>query len=151
MAENFLTTEIIKNDFPDFRVMLEAFPGLSARMLGYIGKAAAVELAEMMKRGEQGIQFRNMSGNRKSGGGRRMITYSVGRGAKWVRLSSFPLNLFEGGRTLRSGKRENERNILRKTLRGSMQSRLANLIQESQSLIVDDWFNEKKKGGEKFL
>ena len=138
-------------NLPDFEAMFRAFPGLSARILGYLGKEAAVELMGMMQRGEQGITFRDMDGNRKSRGGRRMITYSVGRGLKYVRISSFPLNLFEGGRTLRSGKRERSRNILRRTLRSVMADRMGSAIEGAEKLILDDWFNDRAKGGMKQL
>jgi len=136
-------------EFPDFEVLFKAFPRLSARILGYIGKEAAVELAAMMERGTQGVTFRNMDGNRRAigGGSRRMITYSIGRGLKWVAISSFPLNLFEGGRTLRSGKREAPRNIIRKKLRAGFSGRLQSIINNADKLIVDDWFNDRKKGG----
>ena len=137
--------------FPDFQALFKAFPRLSARILGYIGKQAAVTLADMMVRGERGITFRNMNANRRGPGGRRMITYSVGRGAKWVAVSSFPLNFFEGGRRLRSGKREAPRKILRGTLRQTMSARMSSAVEGAQNLIVDDWFNDSKKGGTRRL
>jgi len=135
-------------EFPDFEVLFKAFPRLSARILGYIGKEAAVELAGMMERGTQGVTFRNMDGNRRGpDGSRRMISYSIGRGLKWVSISSFPLNLFEGGRMLRSGRREAPRNIIRKKLRAGFSGRLQSIINNAESFIVDDWFNDRKKGG----
>ena len=140
-----------EGEFPDFKKLMNTFPQLKARILGYIGKQAAVELAGMMERGEQGITFRNMDGNRKSRGSRRMITYSIGRGLKWVAVSSFPLNLFEGGRILRSGRREAARNIIRGKLASDFSGRLTSVIQEADKLIVDDWFNSEKKGGVKTL
>ena len=135
-------------EFPDFDAYFKAFPRLSARLLGYIGKEAAVELAGMMERGTQGVTFRNMDRNRKAkGGSRRMITYSIGRGLRWVAISSFPLNFFEGGRMLRSGKREAPRKIIRNKLRSGFSGRLQSVIQNADKLIVDDWFNDRKKGG----
>ena len=127
--------------------MMRQFPELNARILGYLGKEAAVELAGMMEQGEKGITFRNMRSNRKSSGGRRMITYSIGRGLKYVRVSSFPLNLFEGGRRLRSGAREPARNILRGTLAGAMSAKMGSAIEGAERLIVDDWFNKNAAGG----
>ena len=136
---------------PDFFAMQRAQGQMSARILGYLGKEAAVELAGMMERGVKGITFHDMGGNRKSRGGRRMITYSVGRSLKWVKISSFPLNLFEGGRGLRSGAREEARNILRENLKGVMSARMSSAIEGAKKLIVDDWFNENAKGGMKYL
>lgn len=138
-------------DFPDIDAMFRAFPELSARILGYLGKEAAVTLAGMMEQGEKGITYRDMNGNRKSRGGRRMITYSVGRGLKYVRISSFPLNFFEGGRMLRSGKREAPRNIIRRTLASTMSTKMGNAVSGATELIIDDWFNKRSKGGMKEL
>ncbi|MDR1390666.1 MAG: hypothetical protein LBJ31_11915 [Treponema sp.] len=138
-------------NFPDFETLARQFPGLGARVLGYLGKQAAIELAGMMEAGTDGVQFRQMSGNRKSRGGRRMVTYSVGKGAKYARVSSFPLNLFEGGRKLRSGGKEPARNIIRGKLKGSFSARMEGLIGEAENLIVDDWFNKASKGGIKAL
>ena len=138
--------------FPDFNAYFKAFPNLTARLLGYIGKEAAVELAGMMERGEQGITFRNMDGNRKvRGGSRRMITYSIARGLRWVSVSSFPLNFFEGGRMLRSGKRERPRKIIRGSLKRGFSGRLQSIINNAHNLIVDDWFNDRKPGGARSL
>ena len=133
----------------DFEAMYKAFPEIPARLLGYLGKTAAVELRDMMRRGQRGVKFRDMDENRRrdGGSGRRMITYSVGRGLRFVRISSFPLNLFEGGRTLRSGKREAARNIIRGSLAGVMRSRMSGAVDEAQKLIVDEWFNDRPKGG----
>ncbi len=131
---------------PDFSAMIRTCPELSARVLAYLGKEAALELAAMMGRGEKGITFRNMDGSRKSRGGKRMISYSVGRGAKWVKISSFPLNLFEGGRTLRSGRREGARNIIRGSLRSAMSGRLQGSVEAAASTIMDDWYNKNAKG-----
>ena len=134
-------------DLPDFEALIKSIPELNARILGYIGKEAAVELGSMMETGAEGIKFRDMVGNRKSRGGRRMVTYSIGKGLKWVSISSFPLNLFEGGRMLRSGVREPARNIIRGRLKSNITGRLSSVINSAEKMIVDDWFNEKAKGG----
>ena len=76
-----------------------------------------------------------------------MVTYSIGKGLKWVSISSFPLNLFEGGRMLRSGVREPARNIIRGRLKSNITGRLSSVINSAEKLIADDWFNEKAKGG----
>jgi hypothetical protein len=146
------TLELVETgELPNFEALIKQFPELSARILGYLGKNAAMELEAMMEAGTNGVQFHEMSGNRKSRGGRRMITYSVGKGAKWVRVSSFPLNLFEGGRTLRGGGREAARNIIRGKLKGTFSGRIGGLVHEAENLIVDDWFNKRAKGGMKDL
>ncbi len=141
----------VTGGLPDFAAMIRTFPGLSARVLAYLGKEAAMELAAMMERGEKGITFRDMDSNRKSRGSRRMITYSIGKGAKYVRISSFPLNLFEGGRKLRSGKREGARNIIRGSLKSAMSGKLQGSIEAAANVIIDDWYNKEAKGAMKTL
>jgi hypothetical protein len=136
-----------EGEFPDIALLAKQFPAIGARILGYLGKEAAVALAGMMESGVAGITFRSMDGNRKSYGGRRMITYSIGKGLKWVRVSSFPLNFFEGGRLLRSGVREAPRKILRGELRSAMGGEMSGLLGKASRLIVDDWFNRRHAGG----
>ena len=67
-------------EFPDFKAMLAQFPGLSARILGYIGKQAAQQLWEEHLQG-QDIDVRNYfygsTGMPRSEGGilrRRMVS-----------------------------------------------------------------------------
>ena len=137
-------------EFPDFKAYFNAFPELSARLLGYMGKQSALELQGMMERGENDLTFRDMDSNRKSSGGRRMITYSIGRGLKWVAVSSFPLNLYERRRQLRSGDAA-RKGILTRKLPGNISSRMSSYIIDAEKYIVDDWFNNKAKGGLKHI
>jgi|GEM_PF-2231461 len=134
-------------DFPDFKAMLDAFPELSARILGYVGKQAAMQLYEEHLQG-QDITFHNVtrsaSGSPLGRSGRRLVTYSVGRGLKWVSVSSFPLNLYENRKQLRRGDAE-RRNILRKKLASGVSHRVTSYIADAEKLIVDDWFNDRKK------
>jgi hypothetical protein len=147
MSVSDLIDVTIKGPLIDFRMMAKQFPEITARILGYIGKQAALELAGKMQSGTYGITYRSMNGNRKSDFGKRMITYSIGRGLTWVRVSSFPLNLFEGGRGLRSGTREAPRNIIRGKLKAIMKGKINGLMGDAEKFIVDDWFNKRHKGG----
>jgi len=143
-----LTSEL-KGEFPDFAVMLNAFPELNARILGYVGKQAALQLYEEHLQG-QDLELHNVtrssSGLPRSKSGRRLITYSIGRGLKWVGISSFPLNLYDKRRQIRSGDAE-RRGILTRKLASGLSGRISNYIAEADKLIVDDWFNSKAKGG----
>jgi len=130
-----------------------SFPELSARVLGFIGKQATKQLYEEHLQG-QDIEFHNVtrsgSGLPRSKSGRRLAGYSIGRGLKWVAVSSFPLNLYEKRRQLRSGDSE-RRGILTKKLEGGLSGRMSNYIAEADNLIVDEWFNSSKKGGIKTI
>ena len=48
---------------------------------------------------------------------------------------------------LRSGRREPAKRILRGKLKAGFSGRLGAVLAEAENLIVDDWFNAKKKGG----
>jgi hypothetical protein len=136
-------------DFPDLRAYFEAFPELSARVLGYVGKQAAQQLFEENMQGQNGItvpaKTRGISGSPKGESGRRLVSYSIGRGLKWVAVSSFPLNLYENRRQLRRGDAA-RRGIIRKKLASELSGRLNTFIADADKLIIDDWFMEKKKG-----
>jgi hypothetical protein len=139
-----------EGEFPDFAWMLRSFPRLNARILGYIGKEAALELYTEHLQGQDLTLHkvtRSSSGLPYGKSGRRLVTYSIGRGLRWVAVSSFPLNLFEGGRRLRSGVQEEPKRILRGKLKQDFSGRLRAVIAAAEELIVDDWFNAEKKGG----
>jgi len=140
-------------EFPDFHQLLASFPQLSARILGYIGKQTATQLYEEHLQG-QDITYHNVrrssSGTPRGKSGRRLATYSIGRGLKWVAVSSFPLNLYENRRQLRRGD-EARREILRSKLASGLSGRVGAYIAQADRIIVDDWLNGKKKGGVKYL
>jgi hypothetical protein len=129
------------------RAYFDAFPELSVRILGYIGKQAAQQLYNEHLQG-QDIEFHparhGSTGVPYGKSGRRMVTYSIGRGLKWVAVSSFPLNLYEDRRQLRRGDAE-RRGILRKKLSSGLSGRLDTYIADAEWLIVDDWFINRKK------
>ena len=103
--------------FIDFNTLFKAFPFLMKRVLASVGFNAARELYKNHLSG-QDITYRTnrFSSSRAplSRDGRRMVMYAVKPNAEYVAVSSFPLNLFERGRTLRSGMRETGRFILRR-------------------------------------
>jgi len=136
-------------DFPDMRAYFDAFPELSARILGYIGKQAAMQLFNEEMQGKNAIKVRadhfGSTGSPKGEEGRRLVSYSVGRGLKWVAVSSFPLNLYENRKQLRSGD-EKRKGIIRRKLASGLSGRLGDYIAGAENLIVDDWFMERKKG-----
>jgi len=137
-------------ELPDFRALIAAFPKLSVRVLGYIGKQAAMQLYEEHLQGQDiefhpdsmGIESRLPRGK----SGRRMITYSIGRGLKWVAVSSFPLNLYENRKKLRRGDAA-RKGILRRKFASGLSGRIDAYVAQASQFIVDDWFNGDKKGG----
>jgi len=136
-------------ELPDFRALMEQFPEMSARVLGYIGKQAAMQLYEEHLQG-QDIELHPAShgttGVPKGTSGRRLVTHSIGRGLKWVAVSSFPLNLYENRKQLRRGD-EARRGILRRKFASGLSGRIDAYVAQAEFFIVDDWWiNRKKKG-----
>jgi hypothetical protein len=136
---------------PDLMALSRQVPRLAARILGFLGKEAAMELYDNYLSG-QDFTFnvpitRSASGSPRGPSGKRVVSYSIGKGLKWVRVSSFPLNLFEGGRKLRSGAREAPKKILRGKLKSALSGQIPGLLGRAEKLIIDDWFNDRHKGG----
>jgi hypothetical protein len=142
--------------FPDFQHLMEAIPELSARIMGYIGKQAALDLFQNHLQG-QDITFRHYSlgssGLPRDKKGRGMVSWSVGRGAKSVRVSSYPLNLFEGGRRLRgSAGEEAPRKIIRGKLKSDISGRMDSLLKEAKNHVIEAFITEfERSGNEKHI
>jgi hypothetical protein len=137
---------------PDLVALSRQVPRLAARILGFLGKEAAMELYENYLESPKFFQSdtditRSASGSPHGPSGKRVVSYSVGKGLKWVRVSSFPLNLFEGGRKLRSGAREAPKKILRGKLKSALSGQIPGLLGRAEKFIIDDWFNDRHKGG----
>jgi hypothetical protein len=137
---------------PDFNVLAKQFPELSARIMGYIGHKASIVLYDEYLSG-QSLNYRpagfSPSGVPLSSRGRRMVAYSISKDAKRATLTSFPLNFFEQGRLLRSGRREPAKRILTGSFSARISSQLGELANEGADIIFNDW--AEKNGGDKQL
>jgi len=135
-------------EFPDLKAYFDAFPELNARILAYLGKQAAMQLYSEHLQG-QDIQLHparhGSTGMPYGKEGRRLVSYSLGRGLKWVAVSSFPLNLYENRKDLRNGDAA-RKGIIRKKLSAGLSGRVSSYIKDAESLVVDDWFMERKRG-----
>jgi hypothetical protein len=78
--------------------------------------------------------------------GRRLVSYSIGKGLKWVAVSSFPLNLYEKRKQMRKGDAK-RKGILLKKFSSGLSGRISTLQSDVAEYIIDDWFNDRKKGG----
>jgi len=133
-----------------FRALLKSFPELSARILGYVGKQAAMQLFEEHLQG-QDIEYHNVrrslgSKTPISKSGRRLVTYSIGRGLKWVAVSSFPLNLYEQGKMKRRGDAARA-GILRRKFASGLSGRVQSYVDAAENFIEDYWFDGSGKKG----
>lgn len=137
----------IDGKIPNFSRMASRFPELSARILGYIGKSLALDLYENNLSGQNGITYHpsrtDRSGLPLDKRGRRMSQYSISKRANRVTITSYPLNFFEAGRTLRSGRKEAGKYIL-KNFSSGVDTKLQSLANEGADKILKDW--EEKYG-----
>jgi hypothetical protein len=89
----------------DFSGIAKQFPKVSYRLLGAVGSRAAKDFYANYLQGQRGITYhsRNMlDGLPLDRQGRQMVSYHIAKSGKYVKVSSYPLNLFENGRKLRT-------------------------------------------------
>jgi hypothetical protein len=108
-----------------FREMRKYFPELNAKLLGYIGFRGKSSLRTKFLMGQE----LNLTKTRDRLG-RPTIEYYVGKQGKYVRIASYPVNLFERGRNLRGGKRERGRHIIKTKFKNYMTSNLQRYASE---------------------
>ena len=127
-----LTFEFDNRQFKFMAKLRQMFPELRAQTLGYIGSEGKKRLKRRLLSGQE-IDLRAYPYDRK---GRRTISYSVGRGAKSVKIASFPVNLFEGGRKLRSGIKEPGKKIIGTKFKQIMMSDLQNIANQADAKLI---------------
>lgn len=138
-------------ELPDFNVLAKQFPELKARMLGYIGKTSARNFYDSYLKGQElnyDPRSFSASGAPLDRRGGRMVSYAISRNLKHVSIASYPLNFFEQGRMLRSGRREAARQILTGKYSARLGSALQFIAQEGKNEIFSEWETKwRKKGG----
>ena len=128
-----LIFEYNDRQFDFMRKLVEMFPQVRAQLLGYVGSEGKRNLKTKLLSG-QSLNLRAYPEDKR---GRRTVGYSINRRADMVSISSYPVNLFERGRRLRSGKKEPARNIIRGRLKGIMQSDLQRILNEFDSKFLE--------------
>lgn len=99
-----------------FNALAANMPELNARFLAAIGAKAKGILRKKYLSGQK----LDLTAYPTDKLGRRTITYSVRKGRGDVRIYSYPVNLFEKGRRLRSGARESGKYIITKHLKADV-------------------------------
>ena len=133
-----LEFEYNKADFLAFRELANQFPQLRARLMGYVGKSGKDRLYNNFLKG-QAIDLRVYPEDSK---GRRTVNYSVGRNANAVSISSYPMNLFERGRMLRSGRKEPGKKVIKGSFKQMMNSQLQGILQDFDRTILQQELNK---------
>lgn len=126
----------VEYDDKDFQKFLSSmrnfFPEISAQLLGFIGSRAKSILRFKFLSGQE----LNLKAYPKDRLGHPTISYSIGRKAKYVKISSYPLNLFEKGRKLRSGEKETGKHIMKRKFKQYMMSQIPKLTNEFDNTIL---------------
>ncbi len=128
-----LIFEYDNRQFDFMRKLVEMFPQVRAQLLGYVGSEGKRNLKTKLLSG-QSLNLRAYPEDKR---GRRTVGYSINRRADMVSISSYPVNLFERGRRLRSGEKEPARNIIRGRLKGIMQSDLQRILNEFDNKFLE--------------
>jgi hypothetical protein len=111
-------------------------PEVRARALGWVG-ARGTELLYNNFLSGQAIKLKSTRDKK----GRRTVSYSVGRRAETVSISSYPMNLFEFGRLLRSGRRESGKHVITGKFRALMSSNLQSTVDAFDQKVLEGIVN----------
>lgn len=126
MAQVRFNIEFNSKELEVFNRLRKMFPELRARTLGYVGKAGKSRLKTRLLSGQE-IDLEAYPTDKK---GRPTVQSQVGRGAGKVTITSYPANLFEHGRLLRSGAREPGKKIITGKLKSLMKSDIQNIVND---------------------
>lgn len=136
-----LKLEYNDKEFGIFNELRKQFPELRAQSLGFIGKEGKDILYEKFMKG-QVLDYVSSgkidSNNYKDSRNIRAIFYSIGRRASYVKISSFPMNLFERGRELRGGGREPGKNVFKTKFKSAMNANLGGIINRFDNSILQN-------------
>ena len=126
--------------FKEINQLIKVFPDLNGRLLSLIGKRARTLLKDKYLSGQE-LNLRKFP---KDKNGKYTITSDVNKKRTFVKVYSYPVNFFERGRTLRSGRREVGKYIITKKLKQAVDSKADNYIAEFERRILEP---EIKKAG----
>lgn len=96
-------------------------PGVSGTYLGIIGKDARQILKKKYLSGQE-INLKVYPLDKRN---YHTVTSQVDKSNTFVRIYSYPVNLFEKGRKLRSGKKESGKFIITKKLKSDVSSKMS--------------------------
>ena len=133
-----LEFEYNNSDFLAFRKLANQFPELRARIMGHVGKSGKDRLYKNFLKG-QAIDLRAYPEDSK---GRPTVNYSIGKNANAVSISSYPMNLFERGRMLRSGRKEQGKKVIKGSFKQMMNSQLQGILQDFDRTILQQQLNK---------
>jgi len=127
-------------NFKPLKRLLVLFPDLSGRLLALIGKRSRTLLREKYLSGQE---LTLKAGDRDKSG-KYMISSDVNKSRTQTKIYAYPVNLFERGRLLRSGRKEAGKFIITKKLKQDVMMRVGGYAREFEKKILQ---GELKKAG----
>ena len=133
MAGRGLTLEG-SHDLIQLGEMIKAFPVLGRRVMAHIGWKGKLTVKGALMSGVNGVTLKKYPRDRK---GRRTVSWNYdNRSGNAIAIRSYPMNLFESGRTLRSGQREPGRKIITGKMAVLVEAQLQRYASEATSEII---------------
>ena len=129
-------------DYSPIQELVKQFPSLGGRYLALVGKRSRVLLKEQLLSGQE----ITLNAYPTDARGRNTITSDVNKKRNQVKIYSYPANLFERGRMLRSGKKERGKYIITKKLKGLVEPKIPNYITEFENRILEPEINNMGLG-----
>jgi len=125
----------VQTESSSFSDMVKNFSGLKVGYLSRIAEKGRLTLKGMLIGGNGMINLKQYP---KSSGGKRTVSATVLSRSSMVKFSSFPVNLFENGRMLRSGKREAPKKIITGKFKSIAESRLQNWSDYAERVVLQE-------------
>lgn len=130
MSKNGITFTV-NSEFKSFRDLIKQFPQLRMAFLSSIGKQGRITLkGALFSR-----QALDPTKYPKDIAGRFTVSNRIRKGDKIV-FSSYPVNLFERGRTLRNGKKEAPKRIITGKFKAMMEGKLQSLSDRAFNRVI---------------
>lgn len=132
-----LKIEFDQTGFNEFYKLRNLFPEFNASALGFVGHEGKLRLKKLMMQSD--LNFESLERDKL---GRPIVSYSIQRGGKSVKIGSYPMHLFDKGRILRSGRREPGRKIVTGKLKSLMSSDLQAIVNKFDKTILQKEVNK---------
>lgn len=116
------------------------FPSLRVRLLSKVGAHGRLTFKGLLMQGDDVFQLHAFPYG--DSGKKRTVASKVFRRGNAVRINSFPLNLYNKGRTLRDGKRQTPSLIFPKFVQLMQAKELQNAVNEAEKEIIQKEFDK---------
>lgn len=114
--------------------LIKAIPELNGGFLSLVGARARTLLKQKYLSGQE-LNYKSFDTDKM---GRNLITSDVNKRRDETKIYSYPVNLFETGRTLRDGSREQGKYIITKKLKQDIMMNMDSYVVEFERKIQGD-------------